>query len=153
MVLYNAPMPKFEKNQAGQVHVSITVVNYADRVLAEHNFMPFETIRTLTLGNALVDTGATLLGLPKRIIEQLGIPVDREITVNTATGECKRRVFRDANLTVNGRQGTFDCIELESIDQPLLGVVPMRMLRLQPDLQNQRLIAIPENEDETYIYA
>lgn len=153
MVLCSTPMPKFEKNQVGQVHVSITVTNHIDQILAERNFIPAEEVRALTLDNVLVDTGATLLCLPTAMIEQLGVPMDREITVNTAAGQRRGRVFKEVNLAINGRKGTFDCVELTEIDQPLLGVFPMEALGLQPDLQNQTLITLPEKEGETYIYA
>ncbi len=153
MVLFQMPTPKFEKNQVGQVNVSITVTNHIDQILAERGFIAADEVRTITLENVLVDTGATLLSLPTAIIEQLGLPVDREIVVNTAAGNRKGRVFKEANLTINGRQSTFDCLELTEIDQPLLGVIPMESLGLEPDLQNQTLRTLPDAESETYLYA
>ena len=152
-MLYSTPMPKFEKNQVGQVHVSITVANHIDQILAERGFIPTEEVRTLALDNVLVDTGATLLCLPTEMIEQLGLPEDSEVYVNTSAGRRRGRVFRDANLTINGRRSTFDCLELTEIDQPLLGVIPLERLGLQPDLQNQKLISLPTEEEASYLYA
>ena len=74
MVLFSLPSPKFEKNQVGQVNVSITVTNHIDQILAERGFIPNSEVRTITLENVLVDTGASLLSLPTAMIEQLGLP-------------------------------------------------------------------------------
>lgn len=153
MVLFQMPTPKFERNQVGQVNVSITVANHIDQILAERGFIPADEIRTVTLDNVIVDTGATLLSLPTAIIERLGLPVKGESIVNTSAGERETRVFREANLLVGGRHSTFDCLELTDIDQPLLGVVPLEMLGLEPDLQNQRLRVFPNRKGDSYLYA
>ena len=153
MVLYNTPMPKFEKNQVGQVNVSIVVTNHIDQILAERGFISNDEMRTLTLDNVLVDTGATFLSLPTVMIEQLGLPIGSDLNIKTAAGRRQARLFREANLIVNGRQSTFDCLELTDIDQPLLGVTPMEILGLEPDLKNQKLRMIPMQEGETYVYA
>lgn len=153
MVFIKLPTPKFEKNQVGHVNVSITVTNHIDQILAERGFMPETEVRKVTLDNVLVDTGASLLSLPTAIIEQLGLPVMSETIVNAAAGERKARIFKDANLLVAERQSTFDCLERTDIDQPLLGVFPMRRLGLQPDLQTQTLTLLPTQPGETYLYA
>ena len=153
MVLFSLKSPKFEKNQVGQVNVSITVTNHIDQILAERGFIPDNEVRAIALENVLVDTGASLLSLPTAIIEQLGLPIDSEIIINTAGGKRKARLFKEANLVVNGRRSTFDCIELTDVDQSLLGVLPMERLGLEPDLQNERLRMLPITEDDTYLYA
>ena len=153
MVLFSTAMPKFEKNQVGQVHVSIVVTNNIDQILSERGFIPDDDVRTLAVNSVLVDTGATLLSLPTAIIEQLGLPVRGEINIKTASGERKARLFKEVTLLVNGRQSTFDCLELTDIDQPLLGVTPMEILGLEPDLQNQKLRMLPLKEGDAYIYA
>lgn len=37
--------------------------------------------------------------------------------------------------------------------RPLLGVVPLGMLGLEPDLKNQRLRVLPDTGPDTYILA
>lgn len=153
MVLFQMPTPKFEKNQVGQVNVSITVTNHIDQILAERGFIAADEVRTVTLDNVLVDTGATMLCLPTAVVEQLGLPFKGKAIVNTAAGKRTVRVLKEANLLIGDRRSTFDCLELTEIDQPLLGVVPMESLGLEPDLQNQTLRALPATEGETYLYA
>lgn len=41
-------------------------------------------------------------------------------------------------------------MELPGGEDPLLGVTPLEVLGLQPDLKNQRLILLPKTEEDTY---
>lgn len=60
-------------NKMGKVIVTLTLTNWVDQVLAERDFISAEQIRSITIGNALVDTGATRLCLPTEVIQQLGL--------------------------------------------------------------------------------
>ena len=60
------------------------------------------------------------------------------------------RLCRDAAITLMGREGTFDCLELPSGADPLLGVIPLEALGLEPDLRNQRLRVLPGEPGDTY---
>ena len=48
------------------VTATITVTHEVDKILAEREFIPAEQIRSITLDNVLVDTGATRLCKPSR---------------------------------------------------------------------------------------
>ncbi|MEG5140810.1 MULTISPECIES: hypothetical protein [unclassified Microcoleus] len=63
----------------GRVTATIAVTNEVDKILADRGFIPTEQIRSLTLDNVLVDTGATRLCLPEEIIAQLGLNLVGEI--------------------------------------------------------------------------
>ena len=52
----------------GKVHTTLTIVNRADQVLVENGFWSEEQIRSITLKQVLVDTGATTLCLPSNLI-------------------------------------------------------------------------------------
>lgn len=65
MPLGKLNIPVFEKNQMGKVTATITVANNVDQILAERGFIDRSEVRTLTLDNVLVDTGATMLSLPR----------------------------------------------------------------------------------------
>lgn len=135
----------------GTVITSLTVANRIDQVNAKNGLISPEQVRSVALENVLVDTGATTLCLPPDVIAQLGLELLKEIRVNTALGPSKTRVFRDASVSILGREGTFDCLEVTSSKYPLLGVVPMEMLGIEVDLKNQRLILLPDNTEDTYL--
>ncbi len=54
-------------------------------------------------------------------------------------------------LSIEERQGTFDCLELTEVPYALLGVTPMEILGLEPDLKNLRLRVLPMNSEQTYL--
>lgn len=153
MIVGKLTIPKFEKHQMGQVTATLSVTNHIDQILAERGFIDADTVRSIKLESVLVDTGATLLSLPTAVIEALGLPISGETSVKTSAGSIVTRIFREANLEINGRRSTFDCLELTGIDIPLLGVLPMETLGIEPDLQNQCLRMLPMSGNDTYIYA
>ncbi len=147
-------LPNLQEKQMGQVITTITVTNRIDRVMAERGFISTEEVRSVTLDNVVVDTGATLLSLPAPIISQLGLIQVGERDVETSAGIKKGRIFADAQIIVEGREGRFDCLELpEGVSAVLLGVIPMEELGLEPDLKNRRLRVLPMNDEQTYLMA
>jgi predicted aspartyl protease len=145
-------LPNLQAKQMGQVITTITVTNRIDRVMAQRGFISAEEVRSVILDNVVVDTGATLLSLPARIISQLGLIQVGERDVETSAGIKKGRIFADAQIIVEGREGRFDCLELrEGVSAVLLGVIPMEELGLEPDLKNRRLRVLPMNNQQTYL--
>jgi predicted aspartyl protease len=135
----------------GKVTTTLTVSNWVDEVLAERGFIPNDRVRSLTLENVLVDTGASRLCLPKGVIESLGLKCVGENDAKTAPGPTKFRVFAGVKLTVAGREGRYDCVELPEGTDPLLGLIPLEDLGLEPDLQNQQLRVLPIEGKDTYL--
>ncbi len=137
----------------GKVHTQLTITNRADEVRATAGVIGPGEVRSITLADVLVDTGATTLCLPQDMVDALGLELLEEVSVATATGVTTARVYEDAKLSLYGRTGTFDCIALPEGTQPLLGVIPLERLGLEPDLQNQRLRVLPDHGRQTYILA
>jgi clan AA aspartic protease len=135
----------------GRVTATITVTNHIDEILGERGFIPTEQIRSITIDNVLVDTGATRLCLPANIISQLGLTLVGEIQGNTAIGARQFRLFKDVSIAVAGREGRYDCVEIPAGEEPLLGLIPLEDLGLEPDLRNQRLIVLPAEGRQSYI--
>ncbi|GAA6621127.1 aspartyl protease family protein [Scytonema sp. NUACC26] len=143
-------MSKTDTRNMGIITTTIIVTNLVDEILAERGFISQEEIRSVTLNNVLVDTGATRLCLPTDMITQLGLPLAGEIDVKTPTGICKTKLFKRVSLTVEGRKGEFTCTELPGGEDPLLGLIPLEELGLQSDVINQQLIVLPEQGRDTY---
>ncbi|BAZ13049.1 hypothetical protein NIES4071_48830 [Calothrix sp. NIES-4071] len=147
------PIPDFRERQMGQVIVTLNITNHIDQILAERGFIPQQEVRSMTLTNVLVDTGATLLCLPSSVITQLGLVQAGEASVETSAGMKQGRIFKDVDLYIEGRQNTFDCLELTEVSYALLGVIPMQRLGLEPDLRNHRLRLLPMNSEQSYLTA
>ncbi|NEP83996.1 MAG: hypothetical protein F6K39_41275 [Okeania sp. SIO3B3] len=56
-----------------------------------------------------------------------------------------------ASISLLGREGTFDCLELTASKRSLLGVIPLEMLGIKVDLKNQQLVVLPDASDDTYL--
>lgn len=102
-------LPNLQEKQRGQVVTTIAVTNRIDLVMAERGFIFAEEVRSVTLDNVVVDTGATLLSLPAPIISQLGLRLVGERDVETSAGITKSRIFAGVQIIVEGREGRFDC--------------------------------------------
>ncbi len=143
--------PAIIAEDMGKIYTSITVINRADQILAAAAVISPDQIRSLTLENVLVDTGATTLCLVPEVISRLGLQLLKEVDVATAKGIGKARIFRDATLIIAGREGTFECWELPGGQNNLLGVIPLEALGLEPDLRSQKLRVLPTESNETYL--
>lgn len=135
----------------GKVLTSLIVTNRIDQALAEDGRIPIDEVRSVTLTNVLVDTGATTLCLPADVIAKLGLKLLKEVDVSTAMGIGKARIFQDAKISLCDREGTFECLELPGGRDALLGVIPMEALGLEPDLRNQRIKVLPTESVDTYL--
>ena len=134
----------------GKIVTHLIVTNRGDEVLASRGVIAADAIRSVELDNVLVDTGATTLCLPREVVARLGLEVLREVDVATATGLGKANIFQDAKITVLGRQGTFECVELPGGRHPLIGVIPLEALGLELDLSKQTLRLLPDTSADTY---
>lgn len=137
----------------GQVFASLTVSNAIDEGMARRGALEPDRVREVELREVLVDTGATHLSLPRRIIDELGLDVLREVEIATAAGIQTTRLYGDVRLQIEDRFGTFDCIELPGGEALLLGVIPLEALGFEPDLQGRRLRKLPMDRHGSYLTA
>lgn len=135
----------------GRVVTSIVVTNHIDEILADRGLLDPDAIRSLQLDGVLVDTGATRLCLTADAIAQLGLSLVGEVRGVTVVGSHQFRLFKDVAVSVCGRQGRYDCLELATGEEPILGLIPLEDLGLEPDLRNQRLRVLPNEGKENYI--
>ena len=144
-------MKPTNQQDMGKVFTTLTIINRADQIRAEDGTISPVEVRSLTLENVLVDTGATTLCLPPEAIAQLGLKILKEVDVATAMGIDKARIFQDAKISIFDREGTFECLELPGGHDPLLGVIPLESLGLEVDLNRQVLKPLPISPTETYL--
>ena len=134
----------------GYVRTTITITNGYDLQAVREGRVDAHEVRSLVLDGVLVDTGSNLLCLPAPLVAQLGLEFDRDVVVNTATGYADARVFSGARMEVDGRGGNVEVLESPGGNTPLLGVIPLQALGLELDLQNERLIILPDKGPDTY---
>ena len=147
------PGAEGRQRHVGQVRTTITVANRDDIARARYGDIAPSQVRSETIHRVLVDTGATLLALPAGLIQRLGLQHLRDVDIETAQGFTTARIFGDVSLTVEGRTAPFECLEMPGGESVLLGVLPLEALGLELDLQNQRMIVLPDRGPETYVMA
>ncbi|MEG3898743.1 MULTISPECIES: aspartyl protease [unclassified Microcoleus] len=135
----------------GKVITTLVITNRLDEGKAEDGLIPIEQVRSVTMEKVLVNRGATTLCLPKDVIARLGLRILKQVAVETATGISEARIFQDASISLCGREGTFECLELPEGKTALLGKIPMEALGIEVDLRNQRLKVLPDGPTETYL--
>ena len=128
----------------------ITLANRTDQFLLEAGYIKPEEVRQVTVEDAVVDTGATRLALPKPIIEQLGLTPVSTTPVRTTNGIVNRTVYSEVRFTVLEREGTLDVTELPADLPVLVGHVVLELLDLCVDIK-KGLIYNPEHDGEWII--
>ena len=78
----------------------IELVNRKDMLLAEAGVIAPGEIRQVTVDDAIVDTGATRLSLPKPLIEQLGLTPIGRTRARTTNGIVDRLIYSEVRFTV-----------------------------------------------------
>ena len=137
-----------ESESMGRVLVEAKVENLKDLWEQESGQRPGDEVRRITIHEALVDTGATTLSLPTRLIQQLGLTKRSEKRVITSAGESQTAVYEAVRLTIQGRDCTVDVMEVPDSVPPLIGQVPIALLDFVVDPGSQRLIGNPAHGGE-----
>src|SRR4051812_46126434 len=87
----------------GRVVVEATIENLEDLWAARRGTLPAEQVRRVVVADALVDTGATLLSLPTRVIQALGLQPVTTKRVTSSSGVAEATLYDTVRLTVLGR--------------------------------------------------
>ena len=98
-----------------------------------------------------MDTGATALSMPAKMIAALGLLRLNDQQAMTPNGPKTMRRFGAARVTVQGRNCTCDVTELPDECPVLIGQVPLELLDFWVDPHGRRLIGNPEHGGEQMI--
>ena len=140
-----------EIDTMGKVLVTAKVENLDDLFEVSKNQRQPEDVRGITIADAMIDTGATMLLMPKRYIQQLGLKQFRSRTALTAAGKTTFGIYGMVQLTVQGREARVEVGEMENEMPMLIGQIPLEILDFVVDPQGQRLIGNPAHGSEQMI--
>ncbi len=132
----------------GQVLVKARIENLFDVENRERGLLPPDQVRAVEVMDALVDTGATGLLLPKRLIAQLGLRYFRTHEARGLGGSVRLPMYSVVRLTIEGRECALDAGEIADEFPVIIGQVPLELLDWVVDLQGQRLIGNPAHGGE-----
>jgi len=88
--------------------------------------------------DALVDTGATLTVVPRRLAEELGLEVTGKVPAMTASGKIELERTR-IWIELEGREDVVPAVISDIVDKVLIGVTTLEVLGLQVDPITGRL--------------
>ena len=132
----------------GRVLTEATIENLQDLWDVKRGIIPEGQLRRLDIKDALVDTGATLLSLPTRMIRQLGLEKSGSKRVTSSTGGGEADMYSAVRLTIQGRSCTMDVMEVPDDVPPLIGQIPLEHLDFVVDLRDRKLIGNPAHGGE-----
>jgi len=129
-----------EKTEMGRVATDVELVNYRDRVLAEAGSLSPDKIRRVRL-EAIVDTGASHLVIPKFAADALGVSIVGETSVRYADHHrASRKIVNDVEVTLLSRSGVFRAIVEPDRKDALLGAIVLEDMDFIVDCRDQKLI-------------
>lgn len=135
----------------GRVLTEATIENLQDLWNEKRALIPAEKVRRIAVSDALVDTGATLLTLPTRLIGQLGLKRTTAKHITNYPGNPEADLYDAVRLTIQGRSCTIDVLEAPDDVPVSIGQLPLVHLDLVVDRRNRRLIGNPAHGGE-HIY-
>ncbi len=112
---------------------------------------PITEVRRIEVGDARVDTGATYVSMPKRMIDQLGLKRLKTVEAKTAAGTFSFGIYEQVKLTIQGRDCEVRVAEVADNCPVLIGYIPLEQLDFVVDPKNQRLIGNPDHGGEYMI--
>src|SRR5262249_33124961 len=127
----------------GKVLVTAKIENLEDLFNTEKGLLPADQVRLVEVSDALVDTGATGLLMPKRMIAALGLRPFRTQQARGLGGAVPLPMYSAVRLTIKGRECTLDVGEIPDDFPVIIGQVPLKLLDWVVDLKGQQLIGNP----------
>lgn len=129
-----------ESVPVGCVLTEAKIENLKDLWAVEQGLRTPDQARSMTVTDALVDTGATLLSLPTALINRLGLAKVSSKQVRSSIGVSEASLYEAVRLTIGGRSCTMDVMEVPDDVPVLIGQLPLEHLDFVVDLRSRSLI-------------
>ncbi len=138
-----------ETATVGRVTTEAVIENLGDLWRADQSDLPADRVRRVAVTDALVDTQATFLSMPSRLIARLGLSrFDTRRERTGRGGPTESGLYAAVRLTIQGRSCSMDVFELPDTEPVLVGQLPLTHLDLVADPRERRLIGNPAHGGE-----
>ena len=137
-----------ETKTIGKVVVTAIIENLEDVYIARRGQLEADQVRRIEVHDAVVDTGATTLLLPKRMVTALGLTAQRVRHSRGLGGDFLLPVYGTVRLTIQGRDCPLDVGQIGDEYPVLIGQIPLEALDWVVDAKGQRLIGNPDHGGE-----
>jgi len=140
-----------ENKTMGRTLVRARMTNNADWLNVKLGTLKPDQVRSVIVEDALVDTGAKYISMPKRLIEQLGLQQYDTRRATTATGDVPCSLYSAVRLEIQGRDCISDVAEVADTCPVLIGYVPLELMSYIVDPISQRVVPSPEHGGQQVI--
>lgn len=124
----------------GRFSVDFEVSNRDDLALERHGAIHADQVRRVRL-RGVVDSGATRLVLPKKVVQQLGLPITGKVGVKYADGrKAVRSTVDGVHVELLGRSSDFKAAIEPKRETALIGAIVLEDLDFLVDSTHQRLM-------------
>jgi len=137
----------------GKVFVTAKIENLKDQYKAHQGIIPPDQVRTLTVDDALVDTGASGLMIPTRLLAPLGLRPTTTQHGRTVGGPITMQKYEAVRLSVQGRKCVIEVHEIPDPATVLIGQIALETMDWVVDPKNGRIIGNPEHGGEQMVEA
>ena len=132
----------------GRVLTSAKIENLKDLWEARQGWRASDQVRRLELTDILVSAKVTSLGLPTRLIRELGLTPLRMANVLGTDGPGRAMTFEPVRLTIQDRECTVEVLEVPDEVPTFVGQIPLGILDLVVDPRGYCLIGNPAHGGE-----
>ena len=140
-----------ETQTMGKTLVRARITNLGDWLNAKKGLLAPEQVRSMEVENALVDTGAKYVSMPKRMIQQLGLEQFDTRPATTAAGDMPCHLYSCVRVEVQGRECNIDVAEVADTCPVIIGYFALELLDFIVDPRSQRVIPSPEHGGQQVI--
>ncbi|MCP4148018.1 MAG: hypothetical protein GY757_09745 [bacterium] len=133
----------------GKVTENVKITSYESLLGFKNKLIKKSEIKSALLEDVIVDSGATLMSLSKKLIDKLGLEFQRKVKVNTASGVKETSIYGPAIIEIKGRKALQEVMELghPGIDA-LIGQLPLEQMDFLINPSIQRLIPNPAHDNQ-----
>ena len=129
----------------GITYADIELIRAADLILVQEGYLSADQIHQVQV-SALVDSGASMLTIPRSLARLLNLQKMDEVQTELANGEVMQaEVVGPIEVRFANRRASVDAVVIEAETEVLLGAIPMQGMDVMIDPKRERLIVNPDS--------
>ena len=130
----------------GRTTEKVLIKNFGDIVLFQKGYIQESEIRSIEI-DAIVDTGASYLCLPPKVIKELGLLFGHSTPVKTGNGKLELKIYNGAEITIKDRTIQMQVMENRDDNVPaLIGYLVLETMDWVVNPKTQEIMGNPEND-------
>jgi len=129
-------------------YADIELIRAADLILVQEGYLTEDQICRVSV-TALVDSGSSMLAIPRSLARMLNLRKMDEIQTELANGDIMQvDVVGPVEVRFQNRKTLVNAVVIEAETEVLLGAIPMQGMDVVIDPKRERLIVNPDSPDQ-----